>query len=368
MNKYNFKLKGTGEIEYHLGMSFRRNDRNELCISPQWYIKKMVDNYKRLFGKSPSHHSQSPLESNNHPEIDSSKFLGEDDVQKYQSLIGAMQWAISIGHFHIAVHVMTMSSFRASPRHGHLERVKCMVGYLSKFCFAELRILTDEPNFSDIEVAKYDWSKSVYGDASEAVPKDAPEPLGKPVTMSHYQDANLYHDIIAGQSVTAILHFLNKFPIDWYSKKQATVKTATYGSKYISARTCVNQIVDLRTTLRYLGIPIRDVSYMFGDNELVINSSTQPHSKLHKRFTPSNQELPESNPEVERFLIHVKRFHIESHFEMTESIGDYIFRTFYIFHCWSELFYDETPSHDALGIEVFMSKILMVCVDHNLLT
>jgi hypothetical protein len=26
MNKYKFKLKGTGEIEYHLGMSFRRND------------------------------------------------------------------------------------------------------------------------------------------------------------------------------------------------------------------------------------------------------------------------------------------------------------------------------------------------------
>jgi hypothetical protein len=36
-------------------------------------------------------------------------------------LIGAMQWAISIGHFDIAVHVMMMSSFRASPRHGHLE-------------------------------------------------------------------------------------------------------------------------------------------------------------------------------------------------------------------------------------------------------
>jgi hypothetical protein len=37
------------------------------------------------------------LESNDHPEIDSSEFLGEDDIQKYQSLIGAMQWAISIG-------------------------------------------------------------------------------------------------------------------------------------------------------------------------------------------------------------------------------------------------------------------------------
>jgi hypothetical protein len=102
--------------------------------------------------------------------------------------------------------------------------------------------------------------------------------------MTHYQDANLYHDIITGRSVTAILHFLNKFPIDWYSKKQATVKTATYGSEYISARTCVDQIVDLRTTLHYLGIPIRDVSYMFGDNESDVNSSTQPpHSKVHKR-------------------------------------------------------------------------------------
>jgi hypothetical protein len=46
MNKYNIKLKGTREIEYNLGMLFRRNDQNELCISPQWYIEKIVDNYK----------------------------------------------------------------------------------------------------------------------------------------------------------------------------------------------------------------------------------------------------------------------------------------------------------------------------------
>jgi hypothetical protein len=156
-----------------------------------------------------------------------------------------------------------------------------MVGYLSKFRFAELCILTNEPNFSDIEVAEYDWSKSVYRNTSEAVPKDASEPLGNPVTTTHYQDVNLYHDIITGQSVTAILHFLNKFPINWYSKKQATVKTATYGSEYISARTCVDQIVDLRTTLQYLVVPIRDVSYMFGDNESVINSSShERHNAL----------------------------------------------------------------------------------------
>jgi hypothetical protein len=52
-----------------------------------------------------------------------------------------------------------------------------MVGYLSKFRFAELCVLTDEPDFSDIEVVECDWSKSVYGNASEAVPKDTPEPV-----------------------------------------------------------------------------------------------------------------------------------------------------------------------------------------------
>jgi hypothetical protein len=44
---------------------------------------------------------------------------------------------------------MMMSSFRASPHRGHLEWVKHIVRYLSKFRFAELRILTDEPDFSD---------------------------------------------------------------------------------------------------------------------------------------------------------------------------------------------------------------------------
>jgi hypothetical protein len=72
-------------------------------------------------------------------------------------------------------------------------------------------------------------------------------------------------------------------PLDWYSKKKATVETATYGSKFIAARTCVNQIIDLRTTFCYLGVPICDVNYMFGDNKTVVDSSTILHANLHKR-------------------------------------------------------------------------------------
>ena len=93
------------------------------------------------------------------------------------------------------------------------------------------------------------------------------------------------HDICTGRSVTGILHLINKTPVDWYSKKQATVETATYGSEFVAARVCVEQIIDLRNTLRYLGVPIRAKSYMFGDNKSVVDSSMQLHAKLHKRHT-----------------------------------------------------------------------------------
>jgi hypothetical protein len=45
-NTYRFKLKGTGPIDYHIGMSFNRNKYGQLCISPQRCIEKMVDLYK----------------------------------------------------------------------------------------------------------------------------------------------------------------------------------------------------------------------------------------------------------------------------------------------------------------------------------
>ena len=67
------------------------------------------------------------------------------------------------------------------------------------------------------------------------MPDDAPAALGKPVMLTHYVDVNLYHDLITGRSVTGILHLVNKTPVDWYSKKQGTVKTATYGSEFSAA-------------------------------------------------------------------------------------------------------------------------------------
>ena len=176
-----------------------------------------------------------------------------------------------------------MSRFRACPRQGHLDRVKRIIGYLSKFRHGVIRIRTDKPDYSDIPKKVHDWFYTCYSGAEECIPTDAPTPRGNSVVTTSYVDANLMHDLVSGRSVTGILHQLNQTPIDWYSKLQSTVETATFGSEYVAARTCTEQIIDLRLTLRCLGVPIDGPSFMFGDNESVVNTASVPHSKLHKR-------------------------------------------------------------------------------------
>ena len=279
---HKFKLKGTGPVSFHLGCDFFRDEDGVLCYAPRKYIEKMLDNYKRIYGTNPRQ-ATSPLVKGDHPELDTSELLDLEETKIYQSLIGALQWTIQIGRFDIATAVMTMSRFRAAPRRGHLERIKRIHGYLSKMRHGIIRIRTDTPDFSDTPEKKHEWFYTCYSGAKEELPRNAPRPLGKSVKMSSYVDANLYHDLISGRSVTGILHMFNATPIDWFSKLQSTVETATFGSECVAARTCTEQIIDLRNTLRYLGVPIDGAAMMFGDNETVVNTASVPHSRLHKR-------------------------------------------------------------------------------------
>ena len=68
--------------------------------------------------------------------------------------------------------------------------------------------------------------------------------MGHGVTLTTYVDANLYIDMITGRSVTGILHLINGTPFEWYSKKQSTVETATYGSEFVAAHIAIDQIID----------------------------------------------------------------------------------------------------------------------------
>jgi hypothetical protein len=282
VNVHKFKLKGTGELSFHLGCDFFKDDDGNWCFAPKKYIEKICSNYERIFGTKPKKAS-SPLVKGDHPELDTSELLDVEMIKIYQSLIGALQWTTQLGRFDVATAVMTLSRFRAAPWKGHLERVQRIHGYLYKMKNGIIRIRTEEPDFSNLPNNHYDWQYTCYRGAKEEIPKDMPIPRGLRVVLSCYKDANLYHDLISGRSVTGILHLANKTIIDWYTKLQSTVETATFGSEFVSARTAVEQVIDLRNTFRYLGVPVETPTMMFGDNKTVVDSASIPQSKLHKR-------------------------------------------------------------------------------------
>lgn len=127
--------------------------------------------------------------------------------------------------------------------------MKHVVGYLAKMKHAMIRFRVGKLDMSAFDEEAFGWEQSVYGKVTELIPTDAPEPKGKPVVMLSFVNANLMHDVTTGRSVTGILHFLNKTLINFYSKKQATVETATYGSEFVAAQTAMEQMIDLQLML-----------------------------------------------------------------------------------------------------------------------
>jgi hypothetical protein len=79
---------------------------------------------------------------------------------------------------------------------------------------AAIRIRVNKPDYSALPTEVYEWEQSIYARAEELIPDDNPTPLGKPVVMTTFVDANLYHDLVTGKSVSGILHLFNKTVTD----------------------------------------------------------------------------------------------------------------------------------------------------------
>jgi hypothetical protein len=137
-------------------------------------------------------------------------------------------------------------------------------------------------DFSDIAFTSYDWTEH-YPDAQDESPPDMPPPLGKPMQITVFCDAAHTDDHVTRRSTTGILIFINGTPIKWYSKRQNTVETSTYGSEFVAMRIATELTIALRYNLRSLGIAIQGPANVFCDNNSVVISSSIPSSVLKKK-------------------------------------------------------------------------------------
>ena len=263
-------------------MEFIQDKDGTLGQGSKQYIEKFLESYKKKCSDLPKK-AQSPLDPKDNPELNYTNLLDETDTKHYMSMIKKLQWAVTIGRFDVHAAVMMMYLLCIASKQGHLACLKRIYGNLRANPDGHLRFKTRSPDYSHLKRDDHDWINTVYVNVKEVVPEDIPKPVEPTVRTTPYEDANILDDLITGRSATRILHFLNGTDIKWYSKRQKIDETATYGLEFIAAWIEMDQIIDLRTTLCYLGVKISDESFMFGENQAVITLSNLPELPLNKR-------------------------------------------------------------------------------------
>ena len=87
-SKYHLKVKGDGKLTYHLGAEYFEDSDGTFVSQPRKYIDKLADTYKRLFNEDPPKGYKTPLDKNDHPELDTSEILEGDMAAKYMTMVG----------------------------------------------------------------------------------------------------------------------------------------------------------------------------------------------------------------------------------------------------------------------------------------
>ena len=75
LNHLDLKVKEDGKLTYHLGADYFEDPDGAFVSQPKKYIDKVADTYKRLFNQHPPKGYKTPLDQNNHPELDTSEIL-----------------------------------------------------------------------------------------------------------------------------------------------------------------------------------------------------------------------------------------------------------------------------------------------------
>ena len=76
---------------------------------------------------------------------------------KYLTMVGQLQWLVTLGRFDIHAQVATMSWFRAAPSQGHMDRLQRIYSYAIRTKDYAIRFRIDQPDYSFLPDQDFDW-------------------------------------------------------------------------------------------------------------------------------------------------------------------------------------------------------------------
>lgn len=107
------------------------NDHVSTALSAETYIKNFIPKITQLLAKEKLKGYGTPMSSFCQPEVDETEIIQDPDKAfLYGSIIGSLNWAITLGRFVIHYSTNSLSRYNISPREGHLSAVIRILGYL----------------------------------------------------------------------------------------------------------------------------------------------------------------------------------------------------------------------------------------------
>jgi hypothetical protein len=85
--------------------------------------------------------------------------------------------------------------------------------------------------------------------------------------------------------------FVQNAPILWFSKKQNTVESSTFGSELVAMRIARDLIAALRIKLQLFGVPLSGPANVLCDNQGVVKNTSIPESTLTKKHNSINYHI-----------------------------------------------------------------------------
>jgi hypothetical protein len=279
-----------GKPDHYLGSTvgtytFHASGQQCWFMSSDEYVAEAVKNVQTKLSevnRSLKSKVSTPLAPSYRPELDVSALLSDEQANYFQNLIGILRWTVELGRIDIHVQVAQLSQYLAQPREGHLDAVFHIFAYLKKYSRSKLVLDSSCVQHLENRFQPVDWT-DFYPNAAEPIPSNAPEPRGNLAQTNCFVDADHAGNLVTRRSHTGVLIYLCRAPIIWYSKRQNTVETSTFGSEFIAAKIATELIQAFRYKLRMMGIPIDGPTNVFCDNEAVVNNSTKPESQLKKK-------------------------------------------------------------------------------------
>jgi len=227
-----------------------------------------------------------PAKTTWNPKVYSGIILEPAAIKRYQQMIGMCIWLITLGRVDIHFPIAILNKFSAVATKEHYKDLIRVFKYLNKYPNKYIPVRDEEIKLEIPDKAQV-WiiedMKKYYPDSDGEWDEKYPVPLGDPVTITTFVDADHAADLYNRRSHTRGFIFLGATLFKSICKQQKQVTKSTYGAEFTALLHALEDTIETIHMLCSIGVAVNLPARILCDNLGVVDNATVPGSTLKKK-------------------------------------------------------------------------------------